>query len=95
MDSEDELDQLDRRVFEGGHSVEAARVHADLRLFLQDTQGVVSGLGQLLSRRWDPEVAFELAEAELVSGDILTGLERYGVRFEAFPKLEWYQPKEK
>ena len=95
LDSEHELDQLDQRLFEKCQSVEAARVHADLRLFLQDTKGLVFGYEQLLSQRWDPEVAFELAEAELATGDLTKGLERYGVRFEAFPKLEWYKSKEK
>lgn len=94
MDSESELDQLDKRLFESCQTIEAARVHTDLRLFLQDTEGVVFGLGQVLSYKWNPEVAFELAEAELVSGNIKAGLERYGVRFEAFPRLEWYESKE-
>ena len=95
LNPETELDQLDRRLFEKCHSVEAARVHTDLRLFLQDTEGVVLGFKQLLSQQWFPEVAFELAEAELGMGDITAGLERYGVRFEAFPKLEWHKSGEK
>ena len=53
------------------------------------------GLEQLLSHKWNPEVAFELAETELVSGDLVGGLARYAVRFEAFPKLEWYKSQEK
>ena len=53
------------------------------------------GLEQLLSQKWNPEVAFELAETELVSGDLVGGLARYAVRFEAFPKLEWYKSQEK
>ena len=95
LDPETELDQLDRRLFEKCHSVEASRVHTDLRLFLQDTQGVVLGFKKLLSQRWSPEVAFELAEAELVNGDVTAGLKRYDVRFEAFPQLEWYKSDEK
>lgn len=95
LDPEKEMDQLDRRVFAKCQSIEAARVHADLRLFLQDTPGVLFGLEQLLSQKWNPEVAFELAETELVSDDLSAGLERYGVRFEAFPKLEWYKSQEK
>jgi tetratricopeptide (TPR) repeat protein len=95
LDPETELDQLDRRLFEQCHSVEAARVHTDLRLFLQDTEGVVLGFKQLLSQQWSPEVAFELAEAELRMGDITSGLERYGVRFDAFPQLEWHKSGEK
>ena len=95
LDPETELDQLDRRFFAKCQSIEAARVHADLRLFLQDTKGVLFGLEQLLSQKWNPEVAFELAETELVSGDLVGGLARYAVRFEAFPKLEWYKSQEK
>ena len=95
LDPQNEIDQLDQSLFKKCESVEAARVHADLRLFLQDTSGVRFGLEQLLSQRWAPEVAFELAEVELVTGNITAGLERYGVRFEAFPKLEWYKSKEK
>ena len=95
MDSENELDQLDKRLFAGCQSKEMARVHANLRLFLQDTLGVAFGLEQLLKFEWNPEVAFELAETELVIGDMTKGLERYGVRFEAFPKLEWYKAKER
>jgi tetratricopeptide (TPR) repeat protein len=95
LDPENEIDHLDRRLFAKCQSIEAARVHADLRLFLQDTKGVLFGLEQLLSHKWNPEVAFELAETELVSGDLVGGLARYGVRFEAFPKLEWYKSQEK
>ncbi len=95
LNPETELDQLDRRLFAKCQSVEAARVHADLRLFLQDTQGVLFGLEQLLSHKWNPEVAFELAETKLVTGDRTGGLEGCGVRFEAFPKLEWYKSDEK
>ena len=95
LDPENEMDQLDQRLFAKCQSIEAARVHADLRLFLQDTPGVLFGLEQLLSQKWNPEVAFELAETELVSDDLSAGLERYGVRFEAFPKLEWYKSQEK
>ena len=91
FEAEDELDKLDRRLFEGCQNLEASRVHADLRLFLQDTPGVIFGLEQLLGHQWDPEAAFDLAEAKLVSGDITEGLSRYGVRFESFPKLEWYK----
>jgi hypothetical protein len=91
FEAEDELDKLDRRLFEGCQNLEASRVHADLRLFLQDTPGVIFGLEQLLGHQWDPEAAFDLAEAKLGSGDITEGLSRYGVRFEAFPKLEWYK----
>ena len=94
-DPETELDQLDQRFFAKCQSLEAARVHTDLRLFLQDTKGVLFGLEQLLSYKWNPEVAFELAETELVSGDLVGGLARYAVRFEAFPKLEWYKSQEK
>jgi hypothetical protein len=95
LDPETELDQLDQRLFEKCHSVEAARVHTDLRLFLQDIQGVVFGFEQILKYKWNPEVAFELAEAELASGNLTAGLERYGVRFEAFPALEWYKSEDK
>jgi tetratricopeptide (TPR) repeat protein len=95
LDPEREIDQLDRRLFANCQSTEDARVHADLRLFLQDFRGVVFGLTQALQHKWNPEVAFELAEAELVSDNVATGLERYGVRFEAFPKLEWYKSQEK
>ncbi|MDA8660001.1 tetratricopeptide repeat protein [Luminiphilus sp.] len=95
LDPEVELDQLDRNLFAKCLSIEAARVHTDLRLFLQDTEGVVFGLERVLQYKWKPEVAFELAEAELASGNIAAGLERYGVRFEAFPKLEWYKAQEK
>lgn len=95
FEAEDELDQLDRRLFAGCQTPETARVHADLRLFLQDTPGVIFGLEQLLSHEWNPEAAFDLAEAELVSGDLTAGLKRYGVRFEAFPKLKWYKSSER
>jgi tetratricopeptide (TPR) repeat protein len=95
LNPEIELDQLDRRLFAECQSIEAARVHADLRLFLQDTQGVLFGLEQLLSQKWNPEVAFELAETELVAGDIKEGLDRYEIRFEAFPQLEWYKSEVK
>jgi ADP-heptose:LPS heptosyltransferase len=56
---------------------------------------VLFGLEQLLSQKWNPEVAFELAETELVAGDIKEGLDRYEIRFEAFPQLEWYKSEVK
>ena len=54
LDPETELDQLDRRLFAKCQSIEAARVHADLRLFLQDTKGVLFGLEQLLGHEVEP-----------------------------------------
>ena len=94
-DPENEIDQLDRRLFAKCDNIQAARVHTDLRLFLQDIQGVVFGLEQVLGFEWNAETTFELAEAELASGNLTVGLERYGIRFEAFPKLEWYKSEEK
>jgi tetratricopeptide (TPR) repeat protein len=94
LDPQVEINELDQRLFTKCQNIETARVHADLRLFLQDAEGVVFGLKQLLQHKWSPEVAFELAEAELVSGDLAGGLARYDVRFEAFPELEWYKSQE-
>ena len=89
-DVESELGQLDNSVFAGCDSAQSARVHADLRLFLSDTEGFVFGLQRLLSFGWEAGVAFELAEAQLALGELADGLGSYAVRFQAFPHLAWY-----
>lgn len=95
LDVERELNALDSRLFARCDTSEAARVHADLRLFLCDWKGAARGLEQLLSYEWRADVAFELAEVQLTLGELDDGLKGYGVRFEAFPDLAWYKTNAK
>ena len=89
-DVEARVDELDSRIFAACETPAKARVHAELRLFRQDIPGMGRGLERLLEHRWNPGDAFELAEVEIAQGKMEAGLERYGVRFEAFPKLAWF-----
>ena len=89
-DVETKLEELDAEFFANCETVAKARVHADLRLFRQDLYGMAHGLRKLLEHKWDPGASFELAEIEIAQGQIDAGLERYGVRFEAFPHLTWF-----
>lgn len=92
FDIEQKLTELDKEFFAACGSRIKARVHADLRLFLQDISGVEEGLRRMQEFEWVAGDAFELAEAELAQNKLQSGLERYGVRFEAFPYLEWCKP---
>jgi tetratricopeptide (TPR) repeat protein len=92
FDIRQKLTELDERFFTSCGSRNRARVHADLRLFLQDISGVEDGLRRMQEFEWVAGDAFELAEAELAQNKLQSGLERYGVRFEAFPYLEWCKP---
>ena len=92
LDVQQKIAELDAEFFASCESRVKARVHADLRLFLQDIEGVANGLQHMLEFEWIAGDAFELAEAELAQNKLQVGLDRYGVRFEAFPHLEWCQP---
>ncbi|MDG2442391.1 MAG: hypothetical protein P8M13_03930, partial [Luminiphilus sp.] len=84
------LDDLDRAVFSGCGNVSKARAHADVRLFLQDYDGVRQGLSKQLEFDSLPTTAFELAECEIANNMLEVGLDRYRVRFVAFPYLKWF-----
>ena len=92
LDVHQKIAELDAEFFASCESRVKARVHADLRLFLQDIEGVASGLQHMLEFEWIAGDAFELAEAELAQNKLQVGLDRYGIRFEAFPDLEWCKP---
>ena len=92
LDVQQKIAELDEEFFAGCASRVKARVHADLRLFMQDIEGVANGLQHMLDFEWIAGDAFELAETELARNKLQVGLDRYGVRFEAFPHLEWCKP---
>ena len=85
------LEELDAQFFASCQNANKARTHADVRLFLQDFDGVYDGLTKLLSFSPEPEIAFELAELELASNRMEAGLLRYKTRFEAYPVLRWFE----
>jgi tetratricopeptide (TPR) repeat protein len=85
--------QLDNLHFQECSTVEKARAHVSIRLFLQDFPACRAGLVKTLGMSFDPISAFELAEIELALGDFQKGLNRYSVRFEAFPDLQYCSPK--
>ena len=91
FDVEGKIASLDKQVFADCSSADKARVHAHLQLFLQNNAGMAEGLERLLEYEWDAPTAFELAEVELAQNRLAQGLERYGIRFEAFPHLRWYE----
>lgn len=91
LDIEQKIAELDGQVFASCSSAAKARVHADLQLFLQNSEGMVEGLERMLEYEWDAPTAFELAEVELAQNQLGKGLKGYGVRFEAFPYLGWYE----
>lgn len=90
FDVEGKIAELDNRLFASCSSLAKARVHVDLQLFLQNMEGMAQGLHSMLEYKWDPGIAFDLAEVEIARGQLEAGLERYRVRFEAFPYLEWF-----
>ncbi|MEL0038894.1 MAG: hypothetical protein VW757_01045, partial [Halieaceae bacterium] len=89
LDVEKSLETLDEEFFKACSTAKIARAHADIRMFLQDFPGVIEGLQAEYQFKPSPEVAFEIAEAEFTAERFDSALERYGVRFEAFPKLDW------
>lgn len=91
MDVEENIAALDARIFAACSSFDNARVHVSLQMFLQSYAGMATGLRAMLDYRWDAPTAFDLAEVELAQNQLSEGLERYGVRFEAFPYLAWLE----
>ena len=89
LDVESALESLDEEFFKACSTAKLARAHADIRMFLQDFPGVIEGLQAEYQFEPSPSVAFEIVEAELTAERFDSALERYGVRFEAFPKLDW------
>lgn len=85
------LAELDEQFFAGCETSNKARTHADVSLFLQDFDGVHDGLSKALELTSSPTIAFELAECEIATNALDIGLDRYGVRFEAFPYLKWFK----
>ena len=84
------LDQLDSAYFSGCENANKAKTHTDVRLFLQDFEGVHSGLVKQIEFTQSLETEFELAECEIALNRLDDGLERYKVRFDAFPYLRWF-----
>ena len=74
LDVHQKIAELDAEFFASCESRVKARVHADLRLFLQDIEGVASGLQHMLEFEWIAGDAFELAEAELAQNKLQVGL---------------------
>ena len=89
LDVRKSLETLDEEFFKTCSTAKIARAHADIRMFLQDFPGVIEGLQAEYQFKPSPEVAFEIAEAEFTAERFDSALDRYGVRFEAFPKLDW------
>ena len=85
----EKLEYLDERLFQACSTANLARAHADVRMFLQDFRGVKRGLSALYEINKNPGDAFSLSEVELALGEFDAGLERYAVRFPAFPDLDW------
>ena len=84
------LDQLDSAYFSRCENANKAKTHTDVRLFLQDFEGVRNGLEKQIEFTPSPETEFELAECEIALNRLNDGLDRYQVRFEAFPYLRWF-----
>jgi len=83
---------IDRRFFSDCESQKAAKVHADISLFLQDFDEVIRGLSALNEFERDPVTEYEIAEAEFTLNRLDEALRHYAVRFEAFPYLEYCRP---
>ena len=84
------LDQLDSAYFSSCENANKAKTHTDVRLFLQDFEGVHSGFVKQIEFTQSLETKFELAECEIALNRLDDGLERYKVRFDAFPYLRWF-----
>jgi hypothetical protein len=91
LDVAAKLDALDTALFTACENLNKTRAHTDIRLFLQDFGGVREGFIRQLEFEWHPVVAFQLAESEIAINMLEVGLERYAVRFEAFPYLRWFE----
>jgi tetratricopeptide (TPR) repeat protein len=95
QDVEEKLLQLDVRCFQECKRLQDARAHADIMLFLQNLPAAKLGVEKALEYKFNPDYAFELSEAELALGNFQAGLDRYDVRFDAFPGLRYCSPKGK
>jgi tetratricopeptide (TPR) repeat protein len=83
---------LDRSFFAGCETFEQTRTHIDINIFLQDFEKVAEGYKRSDELVPNPVTIFRLAEAELNLGKFSDGLDHYGIRFEAFPRLAYIEP---
>jgi tetratricopeptide (TPR) repeat protein len=90
LDVLSKLDHLDSAYFSRCENANKARAHTDVRLFLQDFDGVRKGLEKQIEFTPSPETEFDLAECEIALNRLSDGLDRYKARFEAFPYLRWF-----
>ena len=87
------LKSLDERFFYNLDSIKIARIHADVNTFLQNFEQVEQGLKACQTFSYNPVVQFEISEAQLTLGKFDEALKNYEVRFEAFPHLDYCEPK--
>ena len=90
LDVLSKLGHLDSAYFSSCENANKAKTHTDVRLFLQDFEGVRKGLEKQIEFTPSPETEFELAECEIALNRLSDGLDRYKARFEAFPYLRWF-----
>jgi len=77
--------------FAGCETFEQTRTHIDINIFLQDFEKVAEGYKRSDDLVPNPVTIFRLAEAELNLGKFSDGLDHYGIRFEAFPRLAYIE----
>lgn len=91
-DVSESLMDLDTSFFAGCETFEQTRTHIDINIFLQDFEKVAQGYKRSDELVPNPVTIFRLAEAELNLGKFSDGLDHYGIRFEAFPRLAYIAP---
>ena len=91
-DVSESLMDLDTSFFAGCETFEQTRTHIDINIFLQDFEKVAQGYKRSDELVPNPVTIFRLAEAELNLGKFSDGLDHYGIRFEAFPRLAYIEP---
>lgn len=91
IDVDAKLRSIDAEYFSGLRTFSEAKAHSAISLFLADFEEVAKGLQVALQFKNEPKIRFDLAEAQLASGDLDTGFLNYAERFEAFNELAYFE----
>ena len=93
LDIDTKLRALDEEYFSGLKTFSEAKAHSAISLFLSDFEELAKGFEVALQFKNEPTIRFELAEAQLASGDLDAGFLNYAKRFEAFSELAYCESK--
>ena len=93
VDIDTKLRAIDAEYFSRLRTFSEAKAHSAICLFLGDFEEMAKGFEVALQFKNEPTIRFDLAEAQLASGDLDAGFLNYAERFEAFNALAYCESK--